>query len=78
MPDHLSLFYICRTEFALHHLPRSHCEYDGLHVFRHHLLCDDDHAGTGQHGTVPGFLSFQADFPLGLDDCLSLVFSSVA
>lgn len=40
-----------RPEFALHHLPRSHCKHDGLHLFCHHLLCDDDHAGAGQHGT---------------------------
>lgn len=43
-------FYHYRPKSSVHHLPRSHCQYDGLHVFRHHLLCDDDHTGIGQHG----------------------------
>lgn len=38
-----------RPESSVHHLPRSHCQHDGLHIFRHHLFCNDDHSGTGQH-----------------------------
>lgn len=76
-----TIFYIVysralRTEFTLHHLPRSHCKHDGLDFFRHHLLCDDDHAGAGQHGTElnnkSGFLTF-----LERIDCFSLGFSLV-
>lgn len=40
-----------RAKFALHHLPRGHSKHDGLHLFCDHLLRDDDHVGTGQHGT---------------------------
>ena len=40
-----------RTKFTLHHVPRGHREHDGLHLLCNHLFCDDDHAGTGLHGT---------------------------
>lgn len=43
-------FHAFRTKFTLHHVPRSHCKHDGLNLFCNHLFCDDDHAGTGQHG----------------------------
>lgn len=45
------LVLFVRTKFTLHHIPRSDREHDGLYFFCHHLFCDDDHPGPGQHGT---------------------------
>lgn len=39
-----------RSQPAVHHLCRSHCQHACCYFLLHHLLPHDHHAGSGQHG----------------------------